>query len=194
MKKITAIIGAALAVVLSACAQNKSQDNSSKETAVTPSRAIVVCFSATGTTKAEALLISRAEDTRLDDISPVEPYTPADLDWNNKQSRSSVEMADAKARPAIKPIDTNFSGYDVVYLGYPIWWDLAPRVVYTFLDTYDLKGKTIIPFATSGGSTITNSVKDLRKTYPALKFEDGRLLNDADQPAGTAWVKSLSAH
>lgn len=166
MKKITAIIGAALAVVLSACAQNKSQDNSSKETAVTPSRAIVVCFSATGTTKAEALLISRAEDTRLDDISPVEPYTPADLDWNNKQSRSSVEMADAKARPAIKPIDTNFSGYDVVYLGYPIWWDLAPRVVYTFLDTYDLKGRPSSPSPPPAARPSPTASKTCAKLIP----------------------------
>ena len=110
----------------------------------------------------------------------MEAYTSNDLNWHDENSRSSVEMNDAKARPGIVK---NFSGaaadYDVVYLGYPIWWNQAPRVINTFLETYDFSGKTIIPFATSGGSSIDNSAKELQKAYPSIKWGRGQLLNHA---------------
>ena len=98
-------------------------------------------------------------------------------------------MNDAKSRPAIKADLQNAGSYDVIYIGYPIWWNLAPRAVNTFLETYDFSGKTVIPFATSGGSGITNSAAQLRKEYPALYWQSGKLLNNSSRADIEAWVK-----
>ena len=119
---------------------------------------------------------------------PAQPYTSADLDWNDKQSRSSVEMTDPKLRPAIKSKKENITDYDVIFIGYPIWWDLAPRIINTFIESHDLKGKTVIPFATSGGSTLAGSAAALKKTYPALNWREGRQLNRADEKSIRDWV------
>ena len=100
-------------------------------------------------------------------------------------------MADANARPAIKPMKVNPSDFDYVFIGYPIWWDLAPRVVNTFIESHDLSGKTLIPFATSGSSAIDGSVRALRATYPNLKWQKGRLLNNADETKVKAWLDEL---
>ena len=158
------------------------------------SKALVAYFSASGVTKKLAQTLAEAIGADLFEIEPKVPYTRADLNWMDKQSRSTIEMQNPSSRPEIAEGGPDLSGYDTIFVGFPIWWYIAPTIVNTFLESCDLTGKTVVPFATSGGSTITNRVKDLRKTYPALKFEDGRLLNDADQPAVTAWVKSLSAH
>ena len=119
-------------------------------------------------------------------------YTEADLDWRNDKSRSSVEMKDPKARPALKGMMKDLTGYDVVFIGYPIWWDAAPRVINTFIESHDLKGKRLIPFATSGSSGIEESVKALRKSYPDLKWSDGRLLNRASDATIQEWVGKLA--
>ena len=124
-------------------------------------------------------------------ITPAKSYTSADLDWNDKQSRSSVEMNDPKSRPAIKSKKENITDYDVVFIGYPIWWDLAPRIINTFIESHDLKGKTVIPFATSGGSSLTGSAAALKKTYPTLNWKEGRLLNRADERSIRAWLDKL---
>lgn len=131
---------------------------------------LVAYFSCTGTTEKVANAIAEAVGGELYRIMPASPYTAADLDWNNKSSRSSVEMADEKSRPALggKTIDTK--DYDIVFIGYPIWWNLCPRPVNTFLEKHDFVGKTIIPFATSGGSTIANSVQQLQ-TLPQSQME-----------------------
>lgn len=164
----------ALCVALSACAQNKKQTtNNEKMTHKT----LVAYFSATGTTQRVAEMIAKAASADIYAIDPVKPYTSADLDWTVKTSRSSVENAKPESRPAFKKTKDNLNDYDVVYLGYPIWWDVAPRIVNTFIEAYGLKGKTVIPFATSGGSTITNSVKELKKAYPDINWQEGRLLN-----------------
>ena len=127
----------------------------------------------------------------LDAILPVEPYTDADLDWTDKQSRSSVEMGDLHARPANKLLQKNGVDYDMIFIGYPIWWDLAPREMNTFMERYDFRGKTIIPFATSGGSSITNSVKALKREYPALNWKEGRLLNQPHEKMSRSWIDKL---
>ena len=127
----------------------------------------------------------------LDAILPVEPYTDADLDWTDKQSRSSVEMGDLHARPAIKLLQKNGVDYDMNFIGYPIWWDLAPREMNTFMECYDLRGKTIIPFATSGGSSIANSVKALKREYPALNWKEGRLLNQPHEKMIRSWLDKV---
>lgn len=154
-------------------------------------RILVAYFSATGTTAAVAEKL--ADMTRADiyAIMPEEPYSTADLDWRNKKSRSSVEMENPDARPALHGRKENIAAYDVVFIGYPIWWDLAPRVVNTFLEVHDLAGKTVVPFATSGGSTIANSVAMLRKTYPNLDWKDGKLLNNSSETVIRAWLDKL---
>ena len=148
-------------------------------------------FSATGTTARAAEKVARITGGELYAITPAQSYTPADLDWNNSQSRSSVEMNDPKSRPALKGKKENIADYDVIFIGYPIWWNLAPRIINTFIESHDLKGKTIIPFATSGSSAITGSAAALKKSYPALNWKEGRLLNRADEKSMRAWLDRL---
>lgn len=152
---------------------------------------LIAYFSATGTTASAAEKLASATGGTLFRITPAQPYTSADLDWNNKQSRSSVEMADPKARPALKGKVDNLAAYDVVFLGYPIWWGVAPCIINTFIESHDLKGKKLVPFATSGGSSISESVSALRKTYSNLDWKDGKLLNGASQKTVADWVNSL---
>ena len=101
-------------------------------------------------------------------------------------------MHDAKARPELGGKKLDVAGYDIIFIGYPIWWDLAPRVVNTFIEKYDLKGKTVIPFATSGGSSINNSAAALKKSYPALNWKEGQLLNRADENTIRKWIDKLN--
>lgn len=154
-------------------------------------RILIAYFSATGTTARAAEKLANATDGELYAIVPAQPYTSADLDWNDKQSRSSVEMNDPKLRPAIKSKKENITDYDVVFIGYPIWWNLAPRIINTFIESHDLKGKTVIPFATSGGSTLAGSAAALKKNYPTLNCREGRLLNRADEKSIRNWVDKL---
>lgn len=149
---------------------------------------LVAYFSCTGTTEKVAEAIAETTGDKLYRITPAKAYTSADLDWRNKKSRSSVEMADEKSRPELSGEAVNPKDYDVVFLGYPIWWDVCPRPVNTFLEKYDFSGKTIIPFATSGGSSITNSVKQFKKLYPKAVWKDGRLCNGNARQAGV-WAK-----
>lgn len=152
---------------------------------------LVAYFSATGTTARAAEKLADVTGGELYAITPAESYTSADLDWNDKQSRSSVEMNDPKSRPAIKGKKENIADYDVVFIGYPIWWNLAPRVVDTFIESHELTGKTVIPFATSGGSTLAGSATALKKSYPALNWKEGRLLNRTDEKTIRTWIEKL---
>ena len=164
-----------LSTAMSACAQNKSIESTNANTM--ERKTLVAYFSATGTTARAARLIAEEASATLYEIQPEQDYTPADLNWHDSQSRSSIEMNDENSRPPVMGKVENIEQYDVVFLGYPIWWDLAPRVVYTFIEKNDLKGKTVIPFATSGGSSITGSVRDLKAKYPEIDWADGRLMN-----------------
>ena len=137
-------------------------------------KTVVAYFSASGVTATAAKELAKEKNADLYSIEPAQKYTSADLDWRNKQSRSSVEMNDPQSRPALKS-QKSLADYDVIYLGYPIWWGVAPRIINTFIEQAELDGKTVIPFATSGGSGIEGAVKDLSATYPALKFEAGKL-------------------
>lgn len=165
-------------------AQQKQDMNKGKSN----HKILVTYFSATGTTARAAEKLADVTDGELYAIVPAQPYTNADLDWNDKQSRSSIEMNDPKSRPAIKDRKENITDYDIIFIGYPIWWDLAPRVINTFIETHGLKGKTVIPFATSGGSGIANSVTVLKKEYPELDWKQGRLLNRFDEKAVREWI------
>ena len=141
------------------------------------SKSLVAYFSVTGTTKLVAQNLAEAIGADLYEIKPEVAYKTADLDWTNKQSRSSVEMADMSSRPAIqKPLPD--MKYSVLYVGFPIWWYVEPRIIDTFLESYNFSKKQIVPFATSGGSGISNVVENLKAHYPELNFADGRLLNN----------------
>lgn len=175
------------ASAVTACSQPQSKETNKME----KKKVLVVYFSATGTTRQAARLLANAAQADLYEIEPVQPYTAADLDWTVATSRSTVEMKDAKSRPAIQPIKADISQYDYVFIGYPIWWDLAPREVYTFIDSHNLQGKTLIPFATSGGSSITGSVANLTKAYPKLSWKGGRLLNGMDSASIKKWADEM---
>lgn len=158
----------------------------------TPDHKILVAyFSASGTTARAAEKIAQVTGGELYTIIPAQPYTSADLDWNDKQSRSSVEMNDPKTRPAIGGKTLNTVDYDIIFIGYPIWWDLAPRIINTFIESHPLDGKTVIPFATSGGSSISGSVTALKKAYPGLDWQEGRLLNRTDEKIVREWIDKL---
>ena len=123
------------------------------------SKTLVAYFSASGITKAAAEKLAAELSADIYEIEPEVPYTKADLNWMDKNSRSSIEMNDKSSRPAIKDTDANVADYDVVYLGFPIWWYIAPTIVNTFLEKYDFSGKKIVLFATSGGSGWGETVK-----------------------------------
>ena len=154
-------------------------------------KVLVAYFSATGVTARAAQKVAEATGGEVYAITPAKPYTDADLDWRDKQSRSSVEMNDPKARPALGGERLDVSEYDVVFIGYPIWWNQAPRLINTFIESHNLKGKTVIPFATSGGSTIAGSAATLKRSYPALEWKEGRLLNRADEKTLRTWIERL---
>ncbi len=141
-------------------------------------KALVAYFSATGTTGIVAKGLAKAASADLYEIVPQEPYTNADLDWKDKTSRSSVEMKDASSRPAIgSPKVENMNRYDVIFLGYPVWWYVAPHIINTFLESYDLSGKKIVLFATSGGSRFGKTVEALQASAPGAEIVEGEILN-----------------
>ena len=249
MKHLKILLFAVLTLfAASACSQNNPQKTMEKK------KVLVVFFSATGTTKQVAVNLAKIVDADICEIIPLQPYTSADLDWHNSHSRSSVEMNNSESRPDIKPIELDLKNYDCIFLGYAIWWDLAPRVVNTFIESNDLTGKTVIPFATSGGSsiemnnpkdrpeikapsvdvskydcvllgypiwwdlaprvvntfiernnltgktvipfatsgssTITTSVAALKKSYPKIKWQTGKLLNHISEKEIGTWVSA----
>ncbi len=154
---------------------------------------LVAYFSASGTTKKVAEHLSKVLQADLFEISPQKPYTRADLNWMDKKSRSSLEMADKSSRPEIVQKSLNTSKYAVVFLGFPIWWYVAPTIINTFLESYDFSGKRIVLFATSGGSGFGETVKFLQPSAPKAKIEVGKLLNgNPSDSALAAWIKGLN--
>ena len=155
------------------------------------SRKLVAYFSATGTTAKTANLLADAAGADLFEIQPAVPYTKADLNWMNKKSRSSLEMNDLSSRPAIAAGHENMDAYDVIFVGFPIWWYIAPTIINTFLESYDLTGKTIIPFATSGGSGMGETNEKLRPSCPNSSLLPGKLLNRAKREDIAKWLETL---
>lgn len=152
-------------------------------------KVLVAYFSATGNTEKAAQQVASIVSGDLHKIQPEKSYTSADLNWRDKSSRSSVEMDDPTSRPAIIDDLKNLAEYDTVYLGFPIWWNQAPRLINTFLEKYDLSGKTVIPFATSGSSNISNAESELRKAYPDVNWQKGKLMNGATEEDIKNWTK-----
>ena len=136
---------------------------------------LVAYFSASGVTAKTAKKLAEAAGADPYEIKPAVPYTSADLNWSNKQSRSSVEMGDRSSRPAIADSDANIAAYDVVYVGFPIWWYVAPTIVNTFLESYDFTGKKIVLFATSGGSGFGKAAQGLQPSAPKATIVEGKV-------------------
>lgn len=153
---------------------------------------LVAYFSCSGVTKKVSVALADSVGADLYEIAPREPYSAADLNWMDRKSRSTLEMNDPKARPAIAAAVPNMAEYDVVFVGFPIWWYEAPRIVQTFLESYDFSGKTVIPFATSGGSGMGKTASILEKSCPSAKVLPGKKLSaSASMSEVSSWVKSL---
>ena len=138
---------------------------------------LIAYFSASGITGRAARKLADAIKADIYQIRPERPYSAADLDWTDRKSRSSAEMKDESARPAIAGDLPDLSAYDTLYIGFPIWWGVAPRIINTFMEGCDLSGREIVIFATSGGSSLPYAVDDLRRKYPDLDIAEGKLLN-----------------
>lgn len=183
---------AALFLSLTSCAQSQNTESKNNDEMKNNKKVLVAYFSATGTTKSVAEDLAKVMDATLFEIEPKVPYSPADLDWKDSTSRSSVEMHDLNSRPEIKNKVQDIAQYDVVFLGYPIWWYVAPTIVNTFIEENDLKGKTVYCFATSGGSPIGPCVDALKKQYPDINWQEGRLLNGATEATLQEWKKEIN--
>lgn len=187
MKKLLSIlISCTLLFGLAACGSNSEnqqppngQEQSDESRPVTSgaegtgAKALVVYFSATGNTKSAAEGLAKMQGADLYEIVPKQPYTDEDLNYNDSSTRATVEQNDENARPAISGGIDNLAEYDVIYVGFPIWWGDMPRILYTFFDTYDLSDKTIAPFCTSGGSGISKAVQSINKLEPSATITEG---------------------
>lgn len=168
-------------------------DRSTEENAQEGNHILVAYFSATGTTKGVAEKIAEGLSADIYEITPQEPYTDADLNYNDNNSRSTKEMNDPDARPEIAGAVDNMNQYDIVFVGYPIWWSDAPRIMSTFMESYDFSGKTVIPFCTSGGSGIGASASNLEALTNGANWLEGKRLSGSDsEETILEWVNSLN--
>ena len=156
------------------------------------SKKLVAYFSASGITQKAAERIAKISGADLFEIKPSVPYTKKDLDWTNKNSRSSVEMKNPDSRPEIANRIPNISEYDTIFIGFPIWWYVAPTIIDTFIESYDFSGKTIIPFATSGGSGFGKTVEILKAlASKEAKWKDGKLMNNISETELKNWINNI---
>lgn len=156
-------------------------------------KTLVAYFSASGQTAKLAKTLAGVTGGDLFEIAPETAYTAADLDWMDKKSRSTIEMKDPKSRPAIAGKVADMAQYDTVFVGFPIWWYQAPRIIETFFESYDFSGKTVIPFATSGGSGMGKTNEKLAPSCPGAKLLHGKVFNSYSSKADlSAWIETLS--
>ena len=154
-------------------------------------KTLVAYFSATGTTEQVAKELADVTGGTLYEIKPEVRYTSADLDWHDRNSRSSVEMMNKNSRPAIIKDLNDADGYDRIFIGFPVWWYTAPTIINTFIETYGFEGKTVVLFATSGGSTVDKANKDFAASYPAINWKPGKTLNGTSKASIKVWVEGL---
>ena len=157
------------------------------------SKTLIAYFSASGVTAAVAKTLADAAGADLYESRPETPYSGADLNWNDVKARSSVEMSDPSSRPAMADHAVNMGAYDVIFVGFPIWWYVAPTIINTFLESHDFSGKTIVPFATSGSSGMGKTVEVLKPSVTnAATWKEGKMLNGSpSREQLAAWVESL---
>lgn len=154
---------------------------------------LVAYFSASGVTKGVAEKLAKAAGAELFEIVPERPYTDEDLNWNNKQSRSSVEMDDRSCRPGISTTVSDMGQYDCIFLGFPVWWYREPSIIDTFLEAYDFSGKTIVPFCTSGGSGLGETVGNMRSLAKEAEVRDGkRFSSGVSEEELKTWISEMS--
>lgn len=177
-----------IALPLQSCSQSKKSTDMKTE----GNKALVCFFSATGTTADAARRIAEIAHADIYEIEPAERYTPADLDWTDSLSRSYIEMHDRSFRPVLKDSIKDMTGYEVVFIGYPNWWNTHPTIINTFIENNNLQGKIIVPFMTSGGSDIINSEKQLKEQYPSLAFRKGMLINNLSDKEIEVQIKQLN--
>lgn len=158
------------------------------------SKRLVAFFSASGVTRSAAEIIAKTDEADIFEIRPAVPYTSADLNWHNPASRSTVEMHDASSRPAIHLNNVKIADYDVIFVGFPIWWYIAPTIINTFLEQHDFSGKRIILFATSGGSGFGEAASFLRSSVgSSASIEEGKIIKGQTSiDEITNWIKSLN--
>lgn len=168
--------------------ENTTEPTPDTKSDVTADSTLVVYFSCTGNTKAVAEKIAELTNADIYEITPSEPYTASDLNYNDDNCRANREMNDESCRPEIEGQAPDLSGYDTVFIGYPIWWGTAPRIINTFLDAYDLSGKTVMPFCTSGGSGVSTSVSVIRNAEPAADVRDGLRASGAGDSNIESWI------
>ena len=155
------------------------------------SKRLVTYFSASGITTKVAENLADAIGADIFEIQPEVPYTKADLNWMDKKSRSTIEMSDPTSRPAIAAKRDNMDEYDTIFVGFPIWWYVAPTIINTFLESYDFSGKTMVPFATSGSSGMGKTVDVLKKVCPSANWNAGKMLNHVSDSALADWAKQF---
>ena len=169
-----------------------SEDTTAEQPTESGKDVLVVYFSATGTTKDVAEKIAKITNGDLYEIVPEQPYTSDDLNWNDKNSRTTKEQNDSKARPGIASGDVSFDGYKTIYIGYPIWWGEEPRILDTFVESCDFEGRTVIPFCTSGGSGIGRSGKNLEENAGSGTWLEGeRFSGNVSEDELTSWIEDL---
>ena len=155
-------------------------------------KALIAYFSASGTTADVAKRLATAANADIYEIKPAKPYTSADLNWMDKNSRSSLEMKDKSSRPALNDRDAQIENYDLIFIGYPVWWYICPKIINTFLESYEFSGKTVVLFATSGGSGFGSAVNDLKVSAPKATIKEGRILNGRPSVEMLRdWVKKI---
>ena len=186
IKKLFLMMACCLPLCVLAACQPKNQTSMNDN-----NKTLVAYFSATGTTMEAATKLAKVANSDLHEIVPETRYTPADLNWQDKTSRSSVEMADKSSRPAIANKVENIEQYDTIFVGFSIWWDIAPTIVNTFLEQYDLNGKTIVPFFTSGGSEAGETLQYLKPSAPGANFVAPKNLTRMDEAQMKAWLETL---
>ena len=156
------------------------------------SKTLVAFFSASGTTRNVAQELANAVGADLYEIKPEIPYTKADLDWRNERSRSTLEMKDKSSRPTLADKNANIAAYDIVFVGFPIWWYVAPTIINTFLESYNFAGKIIVPFATSGSSGFGETVAGLKSSVdPTARLMEGTILNGKTFEGLKVWASGF---
>lgn len=155
------------------------------------SKILTAYFSASGVTAAAAKIVAEKLGADLYEIRPAVPYTEADLDWRNPESRSSVEMKNPTFRPALLAQDADIAAYDIIYLGFPIWWHVAPTIINTFLEAYDFTGKTIVLFGTAGSEEFGKTVEAMQGSCPGAEIREGCVRNRNNGEVYAAWLEGL---
>lgn len=198
MKKLFIAFLAILCLSTFSCT-SKATSNTEVNDQPKENKILVAYFSATGNTKQVAEIVAEITGGTLFEIEPAQPYTEEDLDGWNESARGTRESKDRSTRPEVKNKVDDMAQFDTIYLGFPIWWYSCPTIINTFLEQYDLAGKTIIPFATSGGSDFGNTEKDLKVSAPDAFFKPGKVLfksegrlKDVDKNTVEEWIKSVN--